>query len=354
MTSERASEAALNERALHLFKVLVEVYIREGHPVGSRTLARTAGLDLSPATVRNVMADLEELGLLVSPHTSAGRVPTTQGFRLFVDNMVRVKPLQITVLDQLKEGLDPGMNHKNLMETASGLLSGITQMAGIITVPRKQNSALRQIEFLELSQNRILAILVVNEQEVQNRIIHLDRAYTKSELQEAANYLNSQFAGKDLRQVRFSLLKELDRVRQDMDQLMRSAIELGEKVFVDAEDNNEDEDFIVVGRTYLMDYEQLSDVEQLRKLFDAFKHKREMLHLLDKCICAEGVQIFFGQESDYQPLSECSVVSAPYSVEDEVVGVLGIIGPTRMAYDRVIPIVDVTAKLLSAALNPRT
>jgi heat-inducible transcriptional repressor len=352
MASEQKFETALNERALHLHKVLVEVYIREGQPVGSRTLARTAGLDLSPATIRNVMADLEELGFLSSPHTSAGRVPTAKGFRLFVDNMIKFKPLQLTVLDRLKDGLDPGLNHKGLVETASGLLSGITQMAGIVTVPRKQSISLRQIEFLELSENRVLAILVVNEQEVQNRIIQLDRGYSRSELEEAANYLNSQFAGQDLRQVRLSLLKELDLVRRDMDRLMRSAVELGEKVFVQAE--KADEDFVVVGQTNLMEYEQLSDLESLRQLFDAFARKREILHLLDRCICAEGVQIFFGQESRYHPLDECSVVSAPYSVDDEVVGVLGVIGPMRMAYDRVIPIVDVTAKLLGAALNPRS
>jgi heat-inducible transcriptional repressor len=352
MASEQTFEKALNERALYLHKVLVEVYIREGQPVGSRTLARTAGLDLSPATIRNVMADLEELGFLSSPHTSAGRVPTAKGFRLFVDNLIKFKPLQLTVLDKLKGGLDPGLNRKGLVETASGLLSGITQMAGIVTVPRKQSTSLRQIEFLELSQNRVLAILVVNEQEVQNRIIQLERGYTRSELEEAANYLNSQFAGQDLRQVRLSLLKELDLVRQDMDRLMRSAVELGEKVFVQAE--KADEDFVVVGQTNLMEYEQLSDVESLRQLFDAFSRKREILHLLDRCICAEGVQIFFGQESGYHPLDECSVVSAPYSVDDEVVGVLGVIGPMRMAYDRVIPIVDVTAKLLGAALNPRS
>lgn len=353
MASEQASESALSERALHLLKTLVEVYIREGQPVGSRTLARTAGLDLSPATIRNVMADLEELGLLRSPHTSAGRVPTTQGFRLFVDNLIRTKPLQINILDKLREGLDPDKNLGTLVQSASTLLSGITQMAGIVTVPKKPHSSLRQIEFLELSDNRVLAILVVNEKEVQNRIIHLDRDFSQSELKEIANYLNTQFAGLELAQVRRSLLRELERVRQDMDRLMRSAIELGEKVFIE-ETSEDKEGFIVVGQTNLMEYEQLSSVEKLRRLFDAFTHKREILHLLDKCIFAEGVQIFIGQESGYRPLDECSVVSAPYAVDEKVVGVLGVIGPTRMAYDRVIPVVEVTAKLLSAALNPRT
>ena len=353
MASERSPEPTLSERALHLLKILVEVYIREGQPVGSRTLARSAGLDLSAATIRNVMADLEEMGFLRSPHTSAGRVPTTRGFRLFVDNMIRIRPLQINILDRLKEGLDPDKNLNSLVESASSLLSGITQMAGIVTVPRKPHSSLRQIEFLELSDKRVLAILVVNEKEVQNRIIHLDRKYSQTELQEAANYLNTQFAGFELRQVRRSLLKELDLVRQDMDRLMRSAIELGEKVFME-EKKEDKEDFVVVGQTNLMEYEQLSNVERLRQLFDAFNHKREILHLLDKCIFAEGVQIFIGQESGYRPLDECSVVSAPYAVDEKVVGVLGVIGPTRMAYESVIPVVEVTAKLLGAALNPRT
>lgn len=353
MTKAQASESALSKRARHLLKTLVEVYIREGQPVGSRTLARTAGLDLSPATIRNVMADLEELGFLRSPHTSAGRVPTTRGFRLFVDNLIRTKPLQINILEKLKEGLDPDKNVGNLVQSASTLLSGITQMAGIVTVPKKPPSSLRQIEFLELSDNRVLAILVVNEKEVQNRIIHLDRDFSQAELKQVANYLNTQFAGLELGQVRRSLLRELDRVRQDMNRLMRSAIELGEKVFVE-EPMELKESFIVVGRTNLMEYDQLSSVEKLRQLFDAFNQKQDILHLLDKCIFADGVQIFIGQESGYRPLDECSVISAPYAVDEKVVGVLGVIGPTRMAYDRVIPVVEVTAKLLSAALNPRT
>lgn len=350
MVADKTSETMLDERAQQLLKTLIESYIKDGQPVGSRTLSRTAGLELSPATIRNVMADLEEFGFLKSPHTSAGRVPTARGFRIFVDNMLKIKPLKLSVIDQLKVGLDPEMTKQNLVKSASTLLSGITHLVGIVTAPRKRYAKLRQIEFLELSENKILVILVVNQHEVQNRIIHLARKYTQSELQKVANYLNAQFAGCDLREVRHALLSELNSVREDMNRLMQSAIELGKAAFADHGKN--ENDYVLVGQSNLLEYEDLSDVEKLRQLFNAFNHKREMLHILDKCIVAEGVQIFFGQESGYGPLVDCSLVSAPYSAQGKVLGVLGVIGPTRMAYDRVIPVVDVTAKLLGEALNP--
>jgi heat-inducible transcriptional repressor len=351
MIDEASSKPHLSERAQHLLKVLVETYIDEGKPVGSQTLLRAAGLDLSPATIRNVMADLENMGLIYAPHASAGRIPTVKGYRLFIDTMLKVKPLQEAVIDQLKERLQRDLTPHSLVEAASDMLSGITRLAGVVTVPRQRHAALRQIEFLGLSDNRVLAILVMNQQEVQNRIIHLDRAYSDAELQQAANYLNEKFAGRDLTAVRRDLLRELDAVRRDMNRMMRSAIELGEKAF--AKDEPSQYDFVVVGQANLMGYEQLSNVDRLRQLFNAFSAKRDILHLLDRCICARGVQIFIGQESGYQVLDECSVVSAPYSVEGDAIGVLGVIGPTRMQYDRVIPIVDITAKLLGAALNTR-
>ncbi len=344
-----SSGAVLNERAQHLLKVLVETYIGEGKPVGSQTLARAAAVDLSPATIRNVMADLEDMGLIYSPHASAGRIPTVKGYRLFIDTMLKVKPLNEAVIDQLKERLHRDLSPQSLIEAASDMLSGITKLAGVVTLPRQAQAALRQIEFLGLSENRVLAIMVMNQQEVQNRIIHLDRTYLDSELSQAANYLNEKFAGCDLAAVRRELLQELDAVRKDMNRMMRSAIELGEKAF--ATDEHAKDDFVVVGQINLMGYEQLSNVDKLRQLFNAFSAKRDILHLLDRCLCAQGVQIFIGQESGYQVLDECSVVSAPYSVQGDVIGVLGVIGPTRMQYDRVIPIVDITAKLLGAALN---
>jgi len=350
--SGRFSATALGERGQHLLKVLVQTYIGDGRPVGSQTLLRAAAVDLSPATIRGVMADLEDRGLIYSPHASAGRIPTVKGYRLFIDTMLRVRPLHDAVIDQLKERLCRDLTPHSLIEAASDMLSGITRLAGVVTVPRQQHVSLRQIEFLGLSEHRVLAILVMNQHEVQNRVIQLDRAYTESELREAANYLNAKFAGRGMVALRRELLAELDAVREDMNRMMRSAIELGEKAF--ASDERTQDDFVVVGQTNLMGYEQLSNVDKLRQLFDAFSTKRDILHLLDKCICARGVQIFVGQESGYQVLDECSVVSAPYSVQGDVIGVLGVIGPTRMAYDRVIPIVDITARLLGAALNTQS
>ncbi|MBA2408872.1 MAG: heat-inducible transcription repressor HrcA [Gammaproteobacteria bacterium] len=350
--SGQSSATALSERGQHLLRVLVQTYIGDGRPVGSQTLLRAAAVDLSPATIRSVMADLEDRGLIYSPHASAGRIPTVKGYRLFIDTMLRVLPLHDAVIDQLKERLSRDLTPHSLVEAASDMLSGITRLAGVVTVPRQEHASLRQIEFLGLSENRVLAILVMNQHEVQNRVIQLDRAYSESELREAANYLNAKFAGRGMVALRRELLAELDAVREDMNCMMRSAIELGEKAF--ASDERVQDDFVVVGQTNLMGYEQLSDVDKLRQLFDAFSTKRDILHLLDKCICARGVQIFVGQESGYQVLDECSVVSAPYSVQGDVIGVLGVIGPTRMPYDRVIPIVDITARLLGAALNTRS
>ena len=342
-------ENQLDARTQHLFRVLVENYINDGQPIGSRTLARVSDLDVSPATVRNIMSDLEVLGYLHSPHTSAGRVPTAQGYRLFVDTLIEVKPLNSTVVTGLKSRLtDTNVTQKAVVQTASNLLSSLTHMAGVVTMPKHDKAAFRQIEFLSLSDRRILAILVVDQKEVHNRIIHLDKDYSASELREAANYLNDILAGRTLHEVRSLLLQELDSVRQDMDDLMRTAITLGEKIFTQ-EDSSQN--YIVDGQTNLMEFEELSNVEKLRGLFDAFSQKKEILHLLDRCICADGVQIFIGNESGYDVFGDCSVVSAPYTINEDVKGVLAVVGPTRMAYDRVIPIVDVTAKLLSEALN---
>ena len=352
MANQEPTASMLTERAQHLLKVLVECYIESGQPVGSRTLARTAGLNLSPATIRNVMADLEDLGLIVSPHTSAGRVPTAQGYRLFVDTLLSVKPPDSLILQELQTRLDPDQDAKGLVESASSMLSAVTQMAGVVTVPRRDESALRQIEFLPLSERRILAIMVTNEKEVQNKILHLEREFSPAELRQAANCLNEMFSGKGIGAVRDSLLSDLDAVRADMNRMMVSAIELGGQLFAIQDDDSED-NYVLAGEANLLDYQELSDIDKLRQLFDAFKQKREILHLLDKSISAEGVQIFIGQESGYSVFDECSVVSAPYAVDGRVLGVLGVIGPTRMAYERVIPIVDITAKLLGAALKSR-
>jgi heat-inducible transcriptional repressor len=344
----QSKDAHLNERAQQLFKALVERYIRDGQPVGSRTLARDALPHLSPATVRNVMADLEEFGLLRSPHTSAGRVPTDQGYRLFIDTLLRIEPLESAQVAMLKEQLHPAQNRGALMESASSLLSEITHLAGVIMLPRQEQITLRQVEFLSLSEDQVLVILVVNEREVQNRIIRTGRHYSASELQQAANYLNSLCAGKDLVTVRDEILAELRDTRESMNAMMVAAVEMAEKALVTEPEIDE---VMVAGQTNLMDSGELGDMDKMRRLFEAFNEKRDLLHLLDHSLNATGIQIFIGEESGYNALGECSVITAPYGAGDEVLGVLGVIGPTRMAYERVIPVVDITARLLSAALN---
>jgi heat-inducible transcriptional repressor len=347
-----SSDKVINERAQLLLKTLIERYIREGQPVGSKALAQDAKLDLSPATIRNVVADLERLGLVSSPHTSAGRVPTELGYRLFIDNLVSIKPLQSREVQTLAASLDPASDTPQLVEMASTMLSGLTQMAGVVMMPVQKPAPLRQIEFLPLSENRVLAILVFNKEDVQNRVIHTARPYTLQELNHIANYLNEQFIGKDVHTVRQNLLKEMEGAKESMDRLMRTAIEMAAKVF-EQPDSADGADYVMAGETNLMGYEEMADVARLRQLFEAFNEKQGILDLLDKSLQAQGVQIFIGHESGYEALDNCSVVTASYSANDEVLGVLGIIGPTRMAYDRIIPVVDVTAKLLGTVLNQR-
>lgn len=343
-------EPGLDVRAQRLLKALVERYIKDGEPVGSRTLAKGAGLEVSPATVRNVMSDLEEMGFVASPHTSAGRVPTVAGYRFFVDALLRVKPLRGKEIDALREQIGGDGDPKALLANASQVLSGLTQLAGVVTEPKRAAASLRRIEFLPLNGNRVLAILVMNEREVQNRILHLDRAYSASELEEAQNFLNARFSGRDLDAVRSAMLDELKRTREAVNDRMIAAITMAQSAFGE-ESGSEDPDYVLAGQTNLMEFRELSDVEKLRRLFEAFQQKRDILHLLDRCVDASGVQIFIGEESGYRVLDDLSVVSAPYQVDGETVGVLGVIGPQRMAYQRVIPIVDLTAKLLGEALD---
>lgn len=342
----------LNERAQHLLRALINNYIREGTPVGSRTLARDTGLSLSPATIRNVMADLEDLGLIHAPHTSAGRVPTAKGFRIFVDSLLQVEDLAEEQANLLKQELDSddGLDSGMLLKKASDLLSDVTQMAGIVTMPQHDQMLMRHVEFLPLSARRVLAILVTNDEEVHNRIIHTQKDYSPSELTQAANYLNEAFAGKDIQAVREQLLNDMKHDRQRIDNMMLMAIEMANKVF---EPSGEKSDFLLAGQTKLMGLADMGDMDRMRQLFEAFNAKRDILHLLDESLSAEGVKIFIGEESGYQPLEKCSVVASPYEVSGRIVGVLGVIGPTRMAYDRVIPVVDMTARLLGAALNRR-
>lgn len=345
-----ADLSELSDRAQLLLKALTERYIREGQPVGSRTLARDAGLKLSPATIRNVMADLEELGLVQSPHTSAGRVPTVQGYRLFVDTLLTVQPLDATVVEAMKSSLEARIETDKLVGSASSLLSDVTRMAGIVTLPRREHASLQRVEFIPLSQRKVLAILVISNKEVQNCILDTERDYTATELQQVSNYLNQQFAGKELSAVRVQLVEELRETRESLDRMMKTALQMADRVLGTAE---EGDDYVLAGQTNLLDFEELCNVATMRQLFEAFNEKSHILKLLDQCVQSQGVQIFIGEESGYKLLDECSLVTAPYSVDGEVLGVLGVIGPTRMAYERVIPIVDATARILSAALNPR-
>jgi heat-inducible transcriptional repressor len=341
-------EPFVDDRAQHLLKVLVQRYIRDGQPVGSRTLSRDSGLDLSPATIRNVMADLEELGLVRSPHTSAGRVPTVSGFRFFIDSLLRTEPLEEEAVDRLRQELNRDRNVDQLMASTSSLLSEVTHLAGVVTLPRREQLRLRHVEFLPLSSRRVLVIMVVNDREVQNRVIQTGRRYSESELQQAANYLNVMFGGKDLSDARETLLGEMHAAHESVNRMMLAAVEMADKAFA-AEERGDD--YVLAGQTNLMEFAELRDMEKMRQLFDAFNEKRRILHLLDKALHADGMQIFIGEESGYEVLGELSVVTAPYTVHGNVVGVLGVIGPTRMAYERVIPIVDLTARLLGSALN---
>ena len=342
-----ADTPVLNERAQLLLKTLVERYIADGQPVGSRALSKFSGLDLSPASIRNVMADLEEMGFIASPHTSAGRIPTPRGYRIFVDTLLTVKPLASVEINQL-EGQLQTENNQRLVASASQLLSDLTHFAGMVMTPRR-SAGFRHIEFLKLSESRILLILVTPEGDVQNRIIASERAYTPSELTEAANILNQNFAGLTFDEIRRRIREELKQLRAEMTQLMTAALEAGSQAATESA-----EEVVISGESNLLDSLDLaSNMANLRKLFDLFDRKTGLLQLLDISNRAQGVQIFIGGESGVSPLDECSVVTAPYEVDGQVVGTVGVIGPTRMAYERVIPIVDITAKLLSSTLNQR-
>jgi len=345
----QTGDEPLSERAQYLLRALVHRHIRDGQPVGSRALTREAGLDLSAASVRNVMADLEEAGYIQAPHTSAGRIPTDRGYRFFVDSLLNVRSEQGLDPDALRIRLDAGRDAGELVDSASNLLSGLTHLAGVVTLPKRDYGSIRHIEFLPLSEQRILSIVVLNDHEVQNRVIETDRNYSQSELQQVSNYLSAEFAGKSVSDVRRGLLDAMQADQQHMNVLMTSAIQVANELF--REGDADSDDFVMAGETNLMTFAELSSVEKLKELFEAFGRKRDILHLLDRCLSADGVQIFIGQESGYKAFNGVSLVTSTYQTDDQVLGVLGVIGPTRMEYDRVIPIVDVTARLLGHALK---
>jgi heat-inducible transcriptional repressor len=336
--------AMLDKRSRLLLKRLIEQYIEEGQPVGSRSLSKLSGLELSPATIRNVMADLEELGFVSSPHTSAGRVPTPRGYRFFVDTLMTVRPLQAEQT-QAMQGQMRIAEPARAIQTAAQLLSSLSTFAGVVLSPQR-SSTFRQVEFMRLSDRRILMIVVSPAGDVHNRILLVERSYSQAQLIEVANVLNRQFAGMSFEQARGRLRGELSALRQEMGDLMEAAVQAG------AEEVERSDPVVISGERNLLGVNDLAaDMEKLRALFDLFEHKTRLLQLLDVSSRAQGVQIYIGGESELVPLDELSMVVAPYEVDGKVVGTLGVIGPTRMAYERVIPIVDITAKLLSNALS---
>jgi len=336
----------LSERAQSLLKILVERYIAEGQPVGSRALSRFSALELSPATIRNVMADLEEMGFIASPHTSAGRIPTPKGYRFFVDTLLTVRPMEEMERQQLQEQLMPDDPHR-VVTAASQLLSDLTHFAGVVVAPRRRGAVLRHVEFFGLSEKRVLLIIVSSDGEVQNRVLVTDRNYTASQLVEAGNFINQHYAGLEFDQLRQKVRGELIDLHNDISGLMQAAIQTG------SETQRQPADGVVIsGGRNLLDVDELSgDMQRLRRLFEIFERKTQLLDILEVSERAEGVKIFIGGESQLVPLDEFSIVTAPYEVDGQVVGTVGVIGPTRMAYERVIPIVDVTAKLVSSALS---
>lgn len=338
----------LNERSRQLLKLLVERYISDGQPVGSASLSRDKSLGASAATIRHVMADLESLGLIHSPHTSAGRVPTNKGYRFFVDSLLTVQQPKQQLLKQLKINVEQQQGRSQVIASASQLLSGITHLAGVVSLPKREAANFRQIEFMPLSKSRVLVILVTNDDEVHNKVIQTPKEFKPAELQRAANYLNSLFGGQSLRQVKTLIAQEMSETHQQMNEMMIDAINLAHQ---GVGDSLQSDDLVLSGATNLMDFQELSDVSNIRHLFDAFSQKQDIIQLLDRCMQADGVQIFIGDESGYHVFGDCSLVTAPYSIDNETVGVLGVIGPTRMAYDKVIPMVDITAKVLGEALK---
>lgn len=333
----------MDDRAKVLLKALIERYIADGQPVGSRTLSKM--FDLSPATIRNVMSDLEDLGLIHSPHTSAGRVPTPQGYRLFVDTLLTVQPYEIGPAVRIQE-MFPAAEPGRAVTAAATLLSNLSQFAGVVLTP-KRAQVFRHIEFIRLSDKRVLLIIVTPDGDVQNRILFVSREFTEVELLEASNFFNQHFAGKSFGAVRLAITDQLSSLQSDISRLMQAAVEAGTNL-----DNAEDDAMVISGENKLLDISEMTaDMDRLRRLFALFEQKTDLLHLLDVSSRAQGVQIYIGGDSRLVPLEDVTVITAPYGADGKVIGTLGVIGPTRMAYERVIPIVDITARLLSNALG---
>ncbi len=338
----------LNTRAEILLKTLIEQYIEGGQPVGSKQLLQSSGLSVSAATIRNVMADLEQMGLVHAPHTSAGRVPTQSGYRLFVDSLIQVKPITPILSQEYAASFSGEVDVDTLVHSASSLLSDVTHFAGVVMVSNTDQEIFKQIEFLNLGQSRLLVILVSADGRVQNRVITTNREYTPSELVEAANFFNESFSGQVLDSVKMMLLQRMEQDTVGMNREIQEAISLASQAF---DDSPSDNNLMVSGEEQLIDIPDLSNNETLRRLFGSFKTKQDLLDLLERSLGVEGIKIFIGEESGYKAFADCSVVTAPFCREGEQVGTLGVVGPTRMDYEGIIPIVDITARLLSNALS---
>ena len=342
-----SSQHPLDARARQLLRTLIARYIAEGQPIGSRTLAKASGLDVSPATIRNIMSDLEEFGLVAAPHTSAGRVPTSQGYRVFVDSLIEMQPLGEPELDQLRRELPTDVSTPDLLGSATLLLSEMTHFVGVVSVPNREEFPFRHIDFLALDGNRVLVILVFTDGQVQNRVIATQRSYGAGALEQIANYLNTHFGGLRIDEIRVRLLREMQEEGARLNKLLTAAVEVAQAAF----QGSAGSDMLVAGQTNLMGKHDGSDVDRLRELFEAFQRKRDLLQLLERCSHAEGLRLFIGDESGFAALDTYSLVTAPYGVGGRVLGVLGVIGPTRMAYERVIPVVQATAQIISGALK---
>jgi len=339
----------LNDRSQLLFKNLMGLYLNDGKPVGSTTLAKLPDIGLSSATVRNVMADLEKMGLIHAPHTSAGRVPTDNGYRLFLDSMLTYEPLSKQKQATIRSGLSTDLNQDALLESASKVLSGITGMTSLVLMPNKQQEILKHIDFIQLGANRVLVVLVFNDQDVQNRIIELEKTISSDELQQTANYLNEHCLGKNLAEAKSFLMNRMDTIRSTTNDFMSSIVQATD--FVLESQLAQKMPFLVSGKTNLLNYQELASSEKLKALFNSFEQHNEMVTLLDKSMQAQGVQVFVGHECGNEIYQDCSIITTPYEVEGEILGVLGVVGPSRMNYQKVVPRVDMTAKILGSLLK---
>ncbi len=337
----------LDQRAQLLLKQLIKQYTQDAQPVGSKNLAELSGLDVSSATIRNIMSKLENLGLVDSPHTSAGRIPTQAGYRFFIDSLLEVNDLGKQARKTISDSFGADKTSSGLIRSASDVLSSITHLTGVVSMSHTAPAEIRHIEFMRLSEHRILVILVINQDEVHNKVIQVDRDYSDEELKQATQTLSRYLIGKDFHAARGLLIEELSKLKSDVNNVMAAVLGAMEDVCNDSGND----DLLTSGETNLLEYAELSDINKLRDLFNVFNEKKDLLKLLDGCTSAEGVEIFIGSESGYSVLNDCSLVGAPYQINGEIVGVLGVIGPTRIAYEQIIPVVDVTAKLLSSALN---